>query len=203
LSAEVRSVWPPAAQSEEADWIARIRSGDEPACEALYRRYHEALWRFAYAQVRSADVAEELVHEVFLALWRDRAQWEVTTSARAWLYGAVRNQAMKHLRHERVVARFAERGARHAAGADGGSAMIAHAGDVQRALEGREVDAAVERAIAALPERRRIAMTLRWRHELGAPEIARVLGTTPEAVRVLLTRARHELAGLLARVRGV
>jgi DNA-directed RNA polymerase specialized sigma24 family protein len=40
-------------------------------------------------------------------------------------------------------------------------------------------------------------MTLRWKHDLSAPEIARVLGTTPQAVRHLLMRARDEIAVLL------
>ena len=55
------------------------------------------------------------------------------------------------------------------------------------------------KALAALPERRRLAMTLRWKHDLPAPEIARVLGTTPQAVRHLLMRAREEIAALLNR----
>jgi len=63
------------------------------------------------------------------------------------------------------------------------------------------VDAQVGRAIADLPERRRIAMTLRWKHDMSSLEIARVLGTTPEAVRTLLTRARADLASLLERAR--
>jgi RNA polymerase sigma-70 factor (ECF subfamily) len=69
--------------------------------------------------------------------------------------------------------------------------------DQQLALEAEELDQAVVRAIAELPERRRIAMTLRWKHEMSSLEIARVLRTTPEAVRTLLTRARADLASLL------
>lgn len=187
----------PSVGGKWPDPVAAIRNGDEAAFEALYLAHHAALWRFAYAQVRSAAVAEELVQEVFLALWRDRAGWEVATSVRAWLYGAVRNQALKHLRHERVVARLADR-------VPGGGAGRAEAapGDAHADVEARELDQAIARALAALPERRRLAMTLRWTHDLGAPEIARVLETTPEAVRVLLTRARQELGALLRLVRG-
>ena len=77
--------------------------------------------------------------------------------------------------------------------------MSAPVADVQVALEEREIDEVVTRAIATLPERRRVAMSLRWTHGLSAPEIARVVGTTPEAVRVLLSRARQELATLQRR----
>ncbi len=78
----------------DAELVARIRAGDEGGCEALYVAHHGPLWRFAYGYVRSAEIAEELVQEVFLALWRNRADWEVSGSVRAWLYGAVRNRAL-------------------------------------------------------------------------------------------------------------
>ena len=69
--------------------------------------------------------------------------------------------------------------------------------DAHSVVEAQELDAVVTKALAALPERRRLAMTLRWKHDLPAPEIARVLGTTPQAVRHLLQRAREEIAELL------
>jgi len=200
----------PTADGDEASLGARLRAGDEGACEALYLAHHEALWRFAYGYVRSREIAEELVQEVFLALWRSREECELRTCVRAWLYASVRNLALNHLRHERIVARLTPpaRTADHTSHAwsavshsDGGAvAMGGPAPDAQAVVEGDELEAAVAAALSALPERRRIAMTLRWKHDLSAAEIARVLGTTPESVRVLLSRARAELVGLLGRV---
>jgi RNA polymerase sigma-70 factor (ECF subfamily) len=193
----------PLGALDEAGLVLRIRAGDESACESLYRAYRAPLWRFAYGYVRSREIAEELVQEIFLALWRNRAEAGPNGGIRAWLYAAVRNQALNHLRHERIVTRLGARtkGTSDAIGTSGVEstvAMGAPAPDAHSAVEASELDDAVMRAIAALPERRRIAMTLRWKHDLPPAEIARVLGTTPEAVRVLLTRARHDLASLLA-----
>ena len=198
---------PATAERDDVALAARLRAGDEAACEALYLAHHAALWRFAYGYVRSSAIAEELVQEAFLALWRGRADQELRVGVRAWLYGSVRNLALNHLRHERVVARLTPRTADHATSTrsavvfsgDGAIGMGGPAPDAQAVAEADELEAAVTRALAALPERRRQAMTLRWRHELSAAEIARVLGTTPESVRVLLTRARQELAALLER----
>jgi RNA polymerase sigma-70 factor (ECF subfamily) len=201
-----------APPNEESDLVTRIRGGDEAAFQALYLAHHDGLWKFAYAYVRSRDVAEELVQDVFLSLWAARGSWEVKTRIRAWLFAAVRHHALNHLRHERVVARAL--GTR--AGGEGrptdpqrghGVARIevltmgAPPPGQQETAEARELDEAIERAIAELPERRRIAMTLRWKEDMSPLEIANVLGTTPEAVRVLLSRARAELTGLLERVR--
>ena len=195
------------ASDRDLELVGRIRAGDVAAFETLHAAHHDALWRFAYDHVRSAGAAEEIVQEVFLALWRKRAEWEVSTSVGGWLYGAVRHHALRHRRHERAIVRLTDRAAARAA-ADATATGTAAVGmgmpprDAQAALEEQELDAIVTRALAALPERRRMAMTLRWKHQLTGPEIARILGTTPEAVRVLLTRARQELGALLGYGRG-
>ena len=75
--------------------------------------------------------------------------------------------------------------------------------DSHDAVEGGDLEDAINRALAAIPERRRVAMTLRWKHALSPAEIARVLQTTPESVRVLLSRARADLAALIGYVRSV
>lgn len=162
----------------------------------MYLEYHESLWRFAYTLVRSAEIAEDLVHDIFLALWRDRARWRVTTSVRLWLYGAVRNRAMNHLRHERVVSAVALRES-GVGGDERPVAMGAPPMDPHTAVEASELDARVDRALSNVSERRRLALTLRWRHQFSPAQIAEVLGTTPEAVRVLLLRARHDLEELI------
>jgi RNA polymerase sigma-70 factor (ECF subfamily) len=202
-----------AINDEESSLVVRIRGGDESAFESLYLAHHTELWRFAYSYVRSRDVAEELVQDVFLAVWGTRATWEVNTRVRAWLYASIRHLALNHLRHERVVARTIGVGVwagNHSSGVGDQTSgdrqldpmtMGAPPMDQQLSMEAEELAKAVGRAIAALPERRRIAMTLRWKHDMSSLEIARVLGTTPEAVRTLLTRARADLATLLERAR--
>jgi RNA polymerase sigma-70 factor (ECF subfamily) len=205
---------------EESNLVSRIRRGDEAAFELLYLAHHDELRRFAYTYVRSRDVAEELVQDVFLAVWGTRATWEVNTRVRAWLYASIRHLALNYLRHERVVMRTTGANERTTRGAwEGGrpasaigqtprgaifDAMMAMGTpplDQQLALEAAEIDQAVVHAIAELPERRRIAMTLRWKHDMSSLEIARVLGTSPEAVRTLLSRARADLLPLLAHAR--
>jgi RNA polymerase sigma-70 factor (ECF subfamily) len=180
--------------------VAGMCAGDESAFAMLYLTYHLPLWKFAYGYVRSREIAEELVQDVFLTLWRRRSDIGVRESIRAWLYAAVRNQAFKHQRHTGVV----DRAGRDARFQD-------HVGDqgtnppgmgeppigAEDALHARELEAAIAHAVEALPERRRLAVTLRWKHGLSIQEIAGVLGSTPESVRVLLMRARKDLAALL------
>ena len=191
--------------ASDAQLVARVRAGDEAAFEQLFRQHHEALWRFAYNQVGCAESAREIVQDVFFALWRKHAEWEVTSSIAGWLYGAVRHHSLRHRRTERSVTRITDRAAWAVIVEHGDAiprdaiavAMGMPARDAHSVVEAQELDAVVAKALAALPERRRLAMTLRWKHDLPAPEIARVLGTTPQAVRHLLQRAREEIAQLL------
>jgi RNA polymerase sigma-70 factor, ECF subfamily len=161
---------------------------------------HSEEWNlFAYTYVRSRDIAEELVQDVFLAVWGSRETWDVHTRVRAWLFASVRHLALNHLRHERIVARTIQV-AQTVSGDDAAAealAMAAPSMDQLLAIEAEELDNACLQAIGQLPDRRRIAMTLRWKHDMSALEIARVIGTTPEAVRTLLTRARADLTALL------
>ena len=193
------------ALTNDAHLVARVRAGDEAVFEQIFRQHHEALWRFAYHQVGCAETAREIVQDVFFALWRRHTEWEVTSSISGWLYGAVRHYILRHRRTERSVTRITDRAVRAVMAEQGeavagdaiGVAMGAPTRDAHARVEAEELDDAVTRALAALPERRRLAMTLRWKHDLSAPEIARVLGTTPQAVRHLLMRARDEVAALL------
>jgi RNA polymerase sigma-70 factor, ECF subfamily len=192
-----------AVHSEEWNLVARIRGSDEKAFESLYLAHHDELWRFAYTYVRSRDIAEELVQDVFLAVWGSRETWDVHTRVRAWLFASVRHLALNHLRHERIVARTIQV-AQAASGGDAATEAVAMAAppmDQLLAIEAEELDNACLQAIGELPDRRRIAMTLRWKHDMSALEIARVIGTTPEAVRTLLTRARADLTTLLEQTR--
>lgn len=72
----------------------------------MFREYHSLLCGFAYRYVRSSDVAEELVPEVFLDLWERCEQGQRLDSPKAYLFAAVRNAAASYLRHQGVVERF-------------------------------------------------------------------------------------------------
>lgn len=175
--------------------VGRIRAGDERAFETLYRTYFDPLWRFAYGYVHVREVALELVQDVFLAIWRTRDRLEVRTSVRAFLYAAVRHQALNHLRDERTGARLLD--AHAVRSVDGPVGMGTAPTDPHDAAVAHELDASVMRVLDELPERRRVVLTLRWKHQLTAEEIAGIVGTSPAAVRVLLSRARDDLAKLL------
>lgn len=68
--------------------------------EQLFRRYYRALCSHAVRFVYSKEVAEDLVGDVFLVLWKNKIHEQINTSFRAYLYAAVRNRAFNYLQWE-------------------------------------------------------------------------------------------------------
>jgi len=177
------------ARAGDAELAGRIRAGDAAAFETVFRAYHARLVPFAACYVGSVAVADEVVADVFAWLWERRADWHPGVSIASYLYGAVRNRALNE-------AKRAAGDRRRVAGvaADG---EIPGAGesplDAAQRVERDDDVAAAWRAIMALPERRRLILTLRWRHELSWDEIAAMLGTTSAAVQMDHSRALRRL----------
>jgi RNA polymerase sigma-70 factor (ECF subfamily) len=89
--------------------VVRVRLGDEGAFQSLFETYYTTLCDFVHSYLHSPESAEELVQIVFLRIWEHRPSWEPTTSVRAYLFEACRNQALGVLKHERIVVRTAQR----------------------------------------------------------------------------------------------
>ena len=91
-----------------SEWICKSRTGDAKAFEQLFRLYCQPLIHFVCRYVRDTSTAENLVQEVFLAVWAHRSQLDPTRNIKTYLYTAVKNQVLKHLRHSDVERLSAE-----------------------------------------------------------------------------------------------
>ncbi len=156
----------------DTELVARVRDGDASALESIFLAFSGALRAFAFRYVGSRDEAADLVQDVFLTLWRNRASWQVQSSLKAYLFRATRNAALDRLRHERVHRVWQDEAERDQAAAPANPPSSA----TDTAVLSAELRDAIERAGAALPERRRMAMLLRWRDGLSYAEI---MGISP------------------------
>jgi RNA polymerase sigma-70 factor (ECF subfamily) len=93
-----------ARRAEDAALLARIVDRDERAVEALYARYSGPIYSLAY-QVTGADrFAQDVVQEVFVALWKDAARFDPARGAVApWLFSLARHKAIDLVRREANV----------------------------------------------------------------------------------------------------
>src|SRR5207245_8462743 len=99
----------PETSAAELVWADRIRAGDVDAFEALYRKYWQPLYSFAFRYVHSKEDAEEVAQEVFFRIWRGRAHWVPLGAVRNYLYLAVRNAARDRLERAAVARRWGGR----------------------------------------------------------------------------------------------
>ena len=75
-----------------------VSCGDYHAFRELFTRNYKALCNYAMRVVSTREIAEEVVSDVFVKLWKNREQIEVHTSFQAYIYRAVRNQALDYLK---------------------------------------------------------------------------------------------------------
>ena len=162
--------------------------------EALFHTYRAKLCTFALGYVGCTDVAEEVVEDVFLRLWEQRENLPKCNSPKSYLYTAVRNQALKHLAHERVVRKSLAIVQRegHAPG------MSQPPASAEDQVQATELAAAFQYAIEQLPARCREAYTLHRQHGLSYAAIAERMGVSVRTVDTQLARATKVLRRNLA-----
>lgn len=145
------------------------------------------LFRFAYRLTGSAADAEDIVQECFLALLKpNRSYNPQQTPLRTYLFGAVRNQALKRLREREKI------GEAHTI--DGH--FKGHSPEAEAART--ELGDAVARAVRQLPETQRAALILAHYEQMSLAEIAEVLTIEVAAVKSRLQRGRAALKEILA-----
>lgn len=83
---------------EEKELFRRIADGDEAAFETFFNLYKSKLYHFMLQVTRSADAAEELVHDIFLKIWTARSLLPEVENPQVYIFVAARNKAMDHLR---------------------------------------------------------------------------------------------------------
>src|SRR5882672_7441450 len=88
------------ATSDEA-LISRIATGDRLAMQVLYARHHVRVYRFVLRLVGgNAAVAEDLISDVFLDVWRQAGKFEARSAASTWLLAIARFKALSAMRRK-------------------------------------------------------------------------------------------------------
>jgi RNA polymerase sigma factor (sigma-70 family) len=161
--------------------LARLVSrGSERAFATLYRRHHQALYRYCCSIVRDEDDAQDALQSAMTRALVALRSGERDLAVRPWLFRIVHNEAVTVLRRRRPTVALAE---------DLEPAGLA----VEDALAGRERLAALVADLQALPERQRSALLMRELSGLPIEEIAAVLSTSPGATKQVLFEARRAL----------
>jgi RNA polymerase sigma-70 factor, ECF subfamily len=171
--------------------VDRLRAGEARAFEELVRAYQHRVFGVAVRMLAQRAEAEDVAQEVFLRVHRSIGEFRGEAKLSTWLYAITSRLCLNRLASgERRHVREGEETLMRLPSGDVGAAA---------ALERDERDAALQQAIAALPEERRIVVVLRDVEGLSYEEIAQALDLEPGTVRSRLHRARMDLKDKLER----
>jgi RNA polymerase sigma-70 factor (ECF subfamily) len=172
--------------------IAQLRDGDPAALEKLMRSYGDRLIRYAARRVESVERAREVVQDVFLAIWRDRATLSVSRDLAAYLFWRTRNHAIHLAQADRATHDRDRRWTtemRLTQDSEGSAEL--------GALEAEETETRIRRALGEVPPRCREVFLLVWDEHLSYAEVAAVLGIAIPSVRSQMSRAIKHLLEVL------
>ena len=172
----------------DRELLDRLRQGDSAAFDQIFRTWYGPLVGTAERMLRDRAVAEELVQDVMLELWRRRESLAADGSPQAYLFQATRNRVLNHLRHLKIEQR-SEPDVRHE------SSSTPHA---DAAVAEEELDVAVQRAVRSLPDRCSEVFELSRVHGLKYSEIASELGISVKTVEAQMGKALRTLRERLA-----
>lgn len=169
----------------DAELVAAVREGEPEAFAVLVERYQDRVVAAAYHLVGDRDAAEDLAQDTFVAAFRQIHKLRDPSRVGAWLHGITQRLCYKHLRR---AARSCELEAERAEALAAPPDRIDEPGELCGLLN-------------QLPEQYRQVLAARYLEDLDYDEIARLLGTTVNNVRVRCHRAKNRLRELFDALR--
>jgi RNA polymerase sigma-70 factor (ECF subfamily) len=182
---------PTPSPASDAELLRSVAAGDLGALGTIYDRYARDVWRAVRRSLGDAADAEDIVHAMFLKLPQIAPSYDGRASCKGWLCGIAVHLAMRHRRgagrFHRMLTSFTQ-------------TITGRAGlDPERVAGGQEELAVLERALAALSEKKRAVFVLVELEGLTAEEAGRALEIPAATVRTRLFHARRELLDALER----
>jgi RNA polymerase sigma-70 factor (ECF subfamily) len=185
---------------EDAELLEKARAGDRAALDALLTRHQAQVYRFGLRMCRNPEDARDVLQETLIAMARGVRDFRGASSVSTWLYTIARSFCIKQRR--RSVYAPTETRSLDTDAAGEAAQLVDAAKTPDEALAGREVEQALEEAIAGLEPMYREVLVLRDAEGLTAPEVAEVLGINVQAVKSRLHRARIAVRAQMAPLLG-
>jgi RNA polymerase sigma-70 factor, ECF subfamily len=176
------------SNEESTDNLVSMRTLFEQA----YEEYYQAFYAYFFGRTADAEVAQDLLQETFLRIWRHRQSLhEQTGEQRAWIFAIARNLLTDYYRRRAI---------RSAAEDEFAQSVVPSPGiqnDVDVQVEELEQVALLDLAIKRLPEDLRTVLVLGVLGDMSSVEIGAVLGKPAGTIRYHMAKARKRLADAL------
>jgi len=175
------------ATSDEA-LISRIATGDRLAMQVLYARHHVRVYRFVLRLVGgNTAVAEDLISDVFLDVWRQAGKFEARSAASTWLLAIARFKALSAMRRKPEEELDEETA----------GAIEDPADDPEVTAQKKDKGEILRKCLTALSPEHREIIDLVYYHEKSVEEVAGIVGIPEATVKTRMFYARKKLSELL------
>ena len=182
--------------SEADSFIAEKGEAESKCFEALFNNFYKKLCRYAKRLTRSPQIAEEVVQDVFMSLWKRGELLEDSSSLEPYLYKAVRNRSYDYLKHKKVIGRWQMTLPNPAFQLEEHPTLDSYAGQLSlpdEALQFKELEIAYERALSNLPASKRIVFEKSRKHGKTYSEIAIEMGISVKTVEKRISKTFSSL----------
>lgn len=170
-------------QNNDNHLIDLIKSGNQTAFDTAYLHYFKQLQRYAHTFTKDNDDAEELIQNVFCRIWEKRAQLDANGQLKSFLYRAVHNECLNHLKHQNVKLSFTHYQQENAS----------MASDPVKEMAAQELEKQLHLAINELPAQCRTIFQLSRIEQLKYQQIAEQLNLSIKTIENQMGKALKTL----------
>lgn len=171
-------------KNPELQIINRLKSGDKKVFEDLFFDYYPTLTVFAKKYVGDMDTSREIVQDLFVRLYETREKINIHSSLKNYLYSAVRNRCLNHLKREKLHTEHT-----------GNVLSIDESleNDIQAKIEQTEFEYLVWQEVSNLPDQCKRIFYLSRKEGKKNKEIAEQLGISIRTVETQISKALKRL----------
>mgnify|MGYP001121110909 CR=1 FL=1 len=168
----------------------RVTLGDEEAFREVVYYYSPKLISFLFSITKTMHIAEEIMQEVLLRLWKNRERIEADNLG-GWLYRVASNLAYSYLKREALNGRLLSSLKKK---------QKNQFSEIDQQMDYKECNELIYKALNQLPDQQRKVYQLSLQEGMSRKEIAEVLNISPNTVKNHLTRALQFLRHFLSHV---
>jgi RNA polymerase sigma-70 factor, ECF subfamily len=178
----------------DAALMLRVKGGDMEAFESLVEKYKHPVINVMYRMIRDLDEAEDLAQSVFIRAFQSADRYQASAKFSTWIFTIARHLCLNEIRRRgRHPADSLESSQSENDEQPAKQYQDTRTFSPPQAFLQRELERKVQEAVAALPEKQRLAISLCQEDELSYEEIAEVLECSVSATKSLIHRGRETL----------
>jgi RNA polymerase sigma-70 factor (ECF subfamily) len=170
---------------QEQDLLLESQEGDEQAQTQLYDQYYVPLYRYFFVRIRHRESAEDMVHDVFMGLYRnlEKVRVDYAGTLRSYLFTSAKNRLIDYYRVQ----------GRHGDVDDESIQVLLDQKGGVGEMQHYEICDVVHQVLQLLPEMQRDVLILRYLNDHEVGDVSRMLGQTKDNIRQIQSRALKKL----------